>query len=918
MKILDIQKLQANEVYDELGTNDKGLLGSEAASRLERYGKNELQKKKAVPVWRKFLKQLTNFFALLLWVAAIMAFVGEALSPGEGMLNLGIALAAVVLINGTFTFYQEYKAEKAIEALQRMLAYNAVVIREGKEREISAGEIVPGDVIKLAEGNRVPADARLIEAYELKVNNSILTGESRPSKRNAEASEEDLIESENIVFSGTTVVAGTGVGVVYGTGSATEFGRIADMTSEIVESLTPLQKEISKFIKVISAIAIILGLAFFSIGIFIGNSFWVSFIFAIGIIVANVPEGLLPTVTLTLSLGSQRMARRNALIKSLNSVETLGSTTVICTDKTGTLTQNQMTVRAIYANGREYSVSGGGYEPKGDVLEEDNPVDVQGTESLNSLMRCGSLCNDASLSKEEDLWNIIGDPTEGAIKVLAAKSIDIEGLDKEHSRIFQVPFDSERKRMSVVVRSADGIVCYVKGAPESIISRSTRIIEDGGIRALDDGKIKELEARAQEFSDRALRVIALSYKTLDSEKPKYDKEELESDLIFIGLVGMIDPPRMEVREAIDKCKSAGIRIIIITGDNPQTAQAIAKATGVVEGEGCLAVTGKELNTMGDEELKSLLAQKEIIFARTTPEHKMRIVTTLKDMDEVVAVTGDGVNDAPALKAADIGIAMGISGTDVAKEAADMILVDDNFASIVNAIEEGRAVFANIRKFISYILTSNIPEIVPYIVYVLAGVPLPLTVIQILTVDLGTDLAPAIAIGAEPPEPGVMQQKPRSRTERLLKKSTLLRSYGFVGPIEAAAGLLAFFWLLQQGGWTGGDLPATDLLYQKATTICLTAIIVCQIANVFVVRSPRLSIFQQGFLSNKKILIGIAIELVLIMLFVYVPPIQAILGTQALGLKDWLFLAPFAVFLFVAEEFRKYVIRRRMARSAVGA
>jgi len=907
---LEIHRLEANEVYDEIGTTERGLSESEAIRRLERFGRNEIQRKETTPLWKKFLKQLTNFFAILLWVASIMAFLGEMLSPGEGMLNLGMALVAVVLINGTFTFYQEYKAEKAVEALQNMMAFTAVVIRDGKEREIPSAEIVPGDLVKLAEGNRVPADARLLEAYELKVNNSILTGESRPSKRNSNVSDDDLIESENVVFSGTTVVSGSGLGAVYATGSSTEFGRIADLTSEIRETLTPLQKEISKFIKVISAIAIMLGIVFFSTGLLIGNSFWVSFIFAIGIIVANVPEGLLPTVTLTLSLGSQRMARRNALIKSLNSVETLGSTTVICTDKTGTLTQNQMTVRAMYANGRRYSVTGGGYEPVGGIMDGNDEIPIEKEGSIDRLIKCCSLCNDSTITNEEGLWGIIGDPTEGAMKVLAAKVMDTDMLDDKNKRAFQVPFDSDRKRMSVVVKTDQGTICYVKGAPESILERSTNIMLDGRTVPLDDRTRKEIETEAQEFSDQALRVIALSYKVIDTEKENYDKEDLENGLVFLGLVGMIDPPRTEVREAIEKCKTAGIKIIIITGDNPQTAQAIAKATGVVEGDSCVAVTGKELNAMGDDELKEVLGQSEVIFARTTPEHKMRIVTALREMDEVVAVTGDGVNDAPALKAADIGVAMGVSGTDVAKEAADMILVDDNFASIVNAIEEGRAVFANIRKFISYILTSNIPEIVPYIVYVLAGVPLPLTVIQILTVDLGTDLAPAIAIGAEPPEPGVMEQKPRSRTERLLKKNTLLRSYGFVGPIEAAAGLIAFFWLLQQGGWTGGDLPASDLLYQKATTICLTAIIVCQIANVFVIRSPRLSIFRQGFFSNKKIIVGIIVEIVLIMLFVYVPPIQAILGTQALGFKEWLFLVPFAVFLFVAEEFRKYMLRKR--------
>ena len=586
---MEIHRLEANEVYDEIGTTERGLSESEAIRRLERFGRNEIQRKETTPLWKKFLKQLTNFFAILLWVASIMAFLGEMLSPGEGMLNLGMALVAVVLINGTFTFYQEYKAEKAVEALQNMMAFTAVVIRDGKEREIPSAEIVPGDLVKLAEGNRVPADARLLEAYELKVNNSILTGESRPSKRNSNVSDDDLIESENVVFSGTTVVSGSGLGAVYATGSSTEFGRIADLTSEIRETLTPLQKEISKFIKVISAIAIMLGIVFFSTGLLIGNSFWVSFIFAIGIIVANVPEGLLPTVTLTLSLGSQRMARRNALIKSLNSVETLGSTTVICTDKTGTLTQNQMTVRAMYANGRRYSVTGGGYEPVGGIMDGNDEIPIEKEGSIDRLIKCCSLCNDSTITNEEGLWGIIGDPTEGAMKVLAAKVMDTDMLDDKNKRAFQVPFDSDRKRMSVVVKTDQGTICYVKGAPESILERSTNIMLDGRTVPLDDRTRKEIETEAQEFSDQALRVIALSYKVIDTEKENYDKEDLENGLVFLGLVGMIDPPRTEVREAIEKCKTAGIKIIIITGDNPQTAQAIAKATGVVEGDSCVEI-----------------------------------------------------------------------------------------------------------------------------------------------------------------------------------------------------------------------------------------------------------------------------------------------------------------------------------------
>ena len=912
---MDIHRLKTEEVYDELGSSEAGISTSEAYTRRQRYGPNEIQKKQTVPLWRKFMRQLTNFFALLLWTAAGMAILGEVLSPGEGMLNIGIALVIVVMINASFTFYQEYKAEKAVEALQQMLAYSAVVIRGGKEEEIPSGEVVPGDVIKLAEGNRVPADARLIESFELKVNNSILTGESEPQHRNAEVSElQHHIESENLVFSGTTVVSGSALGVVFATGMASEFGRIADLTSEIEQTVTPLQKEITKFIRVISVIAIILGIVFFATGLAIGKSFWVAFIFSIGIIVANVPEGLLPTVTLTLSIGSQRMARRNALIKSLNSVETLGSTTVICTDKTGTLTQNQMTVRSIYANGTAYDVTGEGYEPKGYIALDGEPVGEDVMDTLRELFCSSVFCNDSSLTRDDGEYGIIGDPTEGALKVLSAKACDMNDMEASAKRRFQIPFDSGRKRMSVVMDVGDDTYVYTKGAPESIIERCTDILENGKARVLDEQTRERIAVASREYADKALRVIALSYRKIDA-RDAYDMEETESGLTFIGLVGMIDPPRVEVKSAIEKCRSAGIRVVIITGDNPQTALAIARATGVVEGTDPEILAGAQIDSMDTEELERSLSKKEIIFARTTPEHKMKIVTALRDMGEVVAVTGDGVNDAPALKAADIGIAMGVSGTDVAKEASDMILVDDNFASIVNAVEEGRAVFENIRKFISYILTSNIPEIVPYIVYVLFGVPLPLTVLQILAVDLGTDLAPAIAIGAEPPEPGVMERKPRSKDERLLKRSTLLRSYGFVGPLEAAAGLLAFFWLLNEGGWVGGDLALSNPLYQKATTICLTSIIICQIANVFVVRSPRLSIFQQGFLSNKKILVGICIELVIILAIVYFPPMQAALGTQPLGAREWLFLIPFSVLLFVAEETRKYFVRRR--ESAAG-
>jgi sodium/potassium-transporting ATPase subunit alpha len=839
------------------------------------------------------LGQFTHFLAVLLWMAALMSFLSECLHPGEGMLTLGIAIVAVIFINAVFTFIQEYRAEKAVGALKKLLPFRVKLVRDGKEKEIYAREVVPGDIILLAEGDRIPADARLLEASGLKVNNAPLTGESVTVARNHGECSGELIESTNIVFAGTTVVGGSGKAAVYATGMATEFGRIAHLTSAVDPGFSPLQKEIVKTTRLIAAIAAVIGIFFFLLGFVIGRDFWNNFIFAIGITVALIPEGLLPTVTLALAMGSQRMAGRNAIIKTLTSVETLGCVTVICTDKTGTLTQNRMSVTKTWFN---------------EVIADECRLRA---EDAFDLLMIAYHCNNAHLRDGE----FCGDPTEVALLKSARERIgDLKG-----ERLFEIPFDPERKRMSTVNDIGGKTFVFTKGAPESLLPRCSHFLLNGKTVPLDDHFREKTAEACHAMMDMGLRVLSFAYREVEpGRSPEAVRalkdagaDVIESDMVFAGLIGLEDPPRPEVANAIGKCEEAGIRVIMITGDGSRTAVAIAREIGLVKGEPAV-VEGYEFNRMGDNALREKLKEKEVIFARMTPKHKMRVVSILKEEGEIVAVTGDGVNDAPALRKADIGIAMGISGTDVAKEASDMILLDDNFATLVDAVEEGRGVFENIKKFITYIFSSNIPEAVPYLSYILLRIPLPLTIIQILAVDLGTDMLPALALGAEKPTPGVMKQPPRSPEERLLSVPLLLKAYLFLGPIEAAACMFGFLWVLFQGGWKWDVmLPSNDVLYMQATTACLTAIIVTQIANVFACRSSRESVFTLGLFTNRLIFAGIAFEILLQVFIVYHPWGNEIFATRPIPLSVWAVLVPFAVLLFFSEELRKRVANRAM-------
>lgn len=912
------------ETYGAMGSSPQGLSSEEAGERLRRYGRNAIREGRKKPLYLKFLANFTHVMAILLWAGGAMAFIGR-------MPELGWAIWAVIVINAIFSFWQEYRAEKAMEALSRILPVQARVLRDGVERQIPADELVPGDVILLAEGDHVSADGRLVEETELRIDQSTLSGESHPLRKTADAVlQEGLSRTEipNLVFAGTSATSGAGKAVVFATGMETEFGRIAHLTVGTEEGLSPLQREIYRMTRVVTALAVGIGVIFFILSISVVHQpVHAGFIFAVGMVVALVPEGLLPTMSLALAMAVQRMARRNALIKKLSSVETLGCCTVICTDKTGTLTQNEMTVRSLWVAGRNLTATGVGYAPEGHIHEGGNPVDQQAAGDLGRLLVAAGLCNDSRLIPPDEInrtWTVLGDPTEAALKVAAQKGgVDLAAEGVRLPRLREIPFESGRKRMSTVHREGDGRVAFVKGAPREVVALSSHIRLAGAVSPLTPDIREQILAANDDYARKGLRVLAVAERAIPGDARDFSPESVERELTLLGLMAMLDPPRPEVAEAVAKCHRAGIRVIMITGDYGLTAESIARRIGIIEGGRPHLVTGADLDAMDDEALKEMLTG-EVIFARVAPENKLQVVNVLREMGHVVAVTGDGVNDAPALKQADIGVAMGLSGTDVAKEAADMVLTDDNFASIVNAIEEGRGVYANIRKFAAYIFTSNVPEAWPFIFQIMLNVPLALTVMQVLAIDLGTDLVPALALGTEAPEPGVMEKPPRSPKDRLIDTPLLLRALVWLGSLQTALCFSGFFFLY----WTFGcddllHLPRPDLIpyaerllsrdgyiYVLATTIFHAGVVTTQIGNAYACRTERLSVFRIGFFSNRFLLVGILVELTLISILIYVPPFQSIFEHGPLPLKYWAFLAIYPPAMFLAEEGRKMFLRRR--------
>jgi sodium/potassium-transporting ATPase subunit alpha len=886
-----IHQLPLDAAFAALRSSPAGLSAAEASARRLDFGPNRIERLAGSPLIVRFLAQFTHFFAALLWGAAILAMVADVQMPGQGMATLALAIVAVIGINGVFAFWQEYRAEETMSALQQLLPHQVRVQRDGTAKIIPAEDVVPGDVIFLSAGDDVPADSRLLEGFGVRVNIATLTGEARPISRDAETtSDDDLLRSRNVLLAGTIVTAGEARALVFATGMQTAFGKIARLTQTTMDAPSPLQQEIARLSRLIAILALAIGLAVFVLGRFIGLPASASLVFAIGIIVANVPEGLLPTVTLAMAMAARRMAKRRTLVRHLPSVETLGSSTVICTDKTGTLTQNRMELHSVYVPGRWV----------------DPAVATTAFGSHNRrFLECAYSCHDLKYGGGAAGSEWIGDPMEVELVRMSSAAL---GEVPELLRIDQIPFEPDRKRLVTVHRGATGIVLFIKGAPEELLPRTTWVEIDGHPTALTPAWRDTLAQAHTSMADRGLRVLALAYRILPDG---YVLADAEQELVVTGLVGFADPVRPEVPSAVRRCRDAGIRIIMVTGDHPHTAIAVARETGIVQTTVPTLLTGEQLGHMSDTELQLALDAREIVCARVTADQKLRIVNALQNKRCVVAVTGDGVNDAPALRAADIGIAMGLSGTDVAREAADMVLLDDNFATIVDAVEEGRTIFENIRKFLTYILTSNVPELVPYLAFAFARLPLALTVMQILAVDLGTDMIPALGLGAESSDQRVMRRPPRSREDGLLTPGLLVRAYLFLGLLEAMAAMAAFFFVASGADWLWNDrIAATDVVYRQATTACLTAIVIMQVVNVHLCRSRESSMFSQPLFGNRLITAGIVTELLVILAIDYTNTGNALFETAPIRLAVWAFVLPFAAAMLVMEESRKAWVRWR--------
>ena len=920
--IQDIYKLTSDDVCKTMDTRYEGLTASEAKDRQDKYGKNVISEKKGKPIILVFLSNFVSLMAILLWIGGVIAFVAQ-------MPELAVAIWLVNVINGVFSFWQEFRASKATEALKKMLPSYVRVIRDGQEQQILAENMVPGDIMLVQEGDKISADARVIASSDLQVNQSTLTGESNPVRKTHDPIlKNGMSRSEipNLIFTGTSVASGTAKAVVISIGMDTEFGKIANLTQTVKEDQSPLEKELDKLTKQVSFMAISIGVGFFvAATIFVKEPLAQAFIFSLGMIVAFIPEGLLPTVTLSLAMAVQRMAKEHALVKRLSAVETLGCTTVICSDKTGTLTQNEMTVCNLWLPDQEFEVTGLGYAPVGKVMAGKKEVTAADNGDLKLLLTAAGLCSNARVvppNEESDRYTVLGDPTEACLGVVAKKAgIDIDEQANITPRLRELPFDSRRKRMSTIHQldqPVDGCrrIAYIKGAPKEVLELCTGMNRNGKKEGLTDEQRTKIMEANDKYASNGLRVLAVACRPLSSKDnlpaalSAYTPELIEQDLTFIGLTVMADPPRPEVADAVELCHKASIRIIMITGDYGLTAESIAKRIGIVRGEHPRIVSGVELEKMPDEELKEAL-KDEIIFARVAPEQKYRVVCNLQEMGHIVAVTGDGVNDSPALKKADIGVAMGISGTDVAKEAADMILTDDNFASIVRAIEEGRAVYSNIRKFILYILNSNMPEGAPSAAFLFSrgGIPLPLTVMQILSIDLGTDMMPALGLGTELPEEGVMDRPPRSQKEALLNKSVVIKAFLWYGMLESVIAMGAFFFVNFMHGWPHVPLASSGFVYRQATTMTLASIVFCQVGMVLNCRTERQSLFKVGLFSNRRVAQGIIFEICLISSIIYVPFMQEIFQTAPLGIKEWAFLIVLPPIVLLFEEIRKAISRK---------
>jgi calcium-translocating P-type ATPase len=882
-----------DRLFRDLRSRPAGLTEREAARRLVVAGPNELERRGGLRWPRELASQFVHPLALLLWAAA-------ALAGFTGTPALAAAIVGVIVVNAVFSFTQERHAERAVEALASYLPARARVIRDGVTRLVPARELVPGDVMALSEGDRVSADARVLSGA-VEVDISTLTGESLPvlRERVLDGVAGPLLEANDMVFSGTACTGGEATALVFATGMRTELGRIAALTQRVGHDRSPLEQQVTRVARLIAIVAIVIGAAFIPLGtLFAGLSLGDTLNFAIGLLVANVPEGLLPTITLALAVGVRYLARRGALVKRVSAVETLGSTSVLCTDKTGTLTMNRMRVVRVWTATGELS----------------SPVVASDADPAVARLASGAMvCTNAVWDPDGD-GEHSGDPTELAFLHLG---YDL-GLRVERghpARVQQFHFDPQLRRMSTVDHDGQLLVVHTKGAPEELIPRCTGLSTGPQTRPLTAQDRADLTDRVNRWALEGLRVLAVADRSLPFDgAPSLTREEAESGLTLTGLVAMEDPPRPEVAAAVHRCHTAGLRLIVVTGDHGLTARHIAQAVGI-GGPDTPVITGAELDRMPEAELDRLLnSHRELIFARSSPEAKLRVADALRDQGHVIAMTGDGVNDAPALRRADIGVAMGLSGTDVAREAATMVLTDDNFATIVKAIEAGRQVYDNVRKFIVYIFAHATPEVVPFLIYALSGgrVPLPLTVMQILAIDLGTETFPALALGREPPEPGIMDRPPRERGQNVINRVMLARAWGLLGGVSALLVTALFFITLTSGGWRPGAAVATGplhLVWQQATTMTFLGIVACQIGTGIAARTQLASLWSVGFTTNPLLLWGILFEIAFAAAVVLVPALQIVFGTATPRLWQAALLVPLPVIVWGVDETWRWLARR---------
>ncbi|XP_037015949.2 sodium/potassium-transporting ATPase subunit alpha-3 isoform X1 [Artibeus jamaicensis] len=967
-------KMSVEEVCRKYNTDCvQGLTHSKAQEILARDGPNALTPPPTTPEWVKFCRQLFGGFSILLWIGAILCFLAYGIQagteddPSGDNLYLGIVLAAVVIITGCFSYYQEAKSSKIMESFKNMVPQQALVIREGEKMQVNAEDVVVGDLVEIKGGDRVPADLRIISAHGCKVDNSSLTGESEPQTRSPDCTHDNPLETRNITFFSTNCVEGTARGVVVATGDRTVMGRIATLASGLEVGKTPIAIEIEHFIQLITGVAVFLGVSFFILSLILGYTWLEAVIFLIGIIVANVPEGLLATVTVCLTLTAKRMARKNCLVKNLEAVETLGSTSTICSDKTGTLTQNRMTVAHMWFDNQ--------------IHEADTTEDQSGTSFDKSshtwvaLSHIAGLCNRAVFKGGQDnipvlKRDVAGDASESALlKCIELSSGSVKLMRERNKKVAEIPFNSTNKYQLSIHETEDPndnrYLLVMKGAPERILDRCSTILLQGKEQPLDEEMKEAFQNAYLELGGLGERVLGFCHYYLPEEQfPKgfaFDCDDVNfttDNLCFVGLMSMIDPPRAAVPDAVGKCRSAGIKVIMVTGDHPITAKAIAKGVGIIsegnetvediaarlnipvsqvnprDAKACV-IHGTDLKDFTSEQIDEILQNHtEIVFARTSPQQKLIIVEGCQRQGAIVAVTGDGVNDSPALKKADIGVAMGIAGSDVSKQAADMILLDDNFASIVTGVEEGRLIFDNLKKSIAYTLTSNIPEITPFLLFIMANIPLPLGTITILCIDLGTDMVPAISLAYEAAESDIMKRQPRNpRTDKLVNERLISMAYGQIGMIQALGGFFSYFVILAENGFLPGNLVGIRLNWDDRTVndledsygqqwtyeqrkvvefTCHTAffvsIVVVQWADLIICKTRRNSVFQQG-MKNKILIFGLFEETALAAFLSYCPGMDVALRMYPLKPSWWFCAFPYSFLIFIYDEIRKLILRR---------